>query len=220
MLHKQTTSPELFQVLKSLMTLPILSPFRLVGGTALSLLKGHRISVDIDLFTDQTYGTTDFVAIEQALREHFAVVDNYADAFPALKALENNLGLYLYVGSREEDLIKTDILYWDAPFLFDALQIEGIRLASVEEIGAMKLDVISRGGRKKDFWDLVEILSDYSLLHLLRVYEEKYPYNDLADVKRGLTDFTAAEEVPDPICLRERTWEGVKEVIIREAAQL
>lgn len=176
--------------------------------------------MDIDLFSDQTYGTTDFAAIEQVIIEHFAVVDNYADAFPKRKALENNLGLNLYIGSREQDLIKTDILYWDAPFLFAALEEEGIRLASVEEIGVMKLDVISRGGRKKDFWDLVEILSDYSLPHLMQVYEEKYPYNNLEDVKLGLTDFTTAEEVPDPICLRERTWEDVKEVIIRDAAQL
>jgi predicted nucleotidyltransferase component of viral defense system len=220
MLQKQTTSPELFQVLTTLMSLPILSPFRLVGGTALSLLKGHRISVDIDLFTDQTYGTTNFSAIEQVIKEQFPVVDNYADAFPNLKALENNLGLYLYLGYDEENLIKSDILYWDAPFLFDALEIEGIRLARVEEIGAMKLDVIARGGRKKDFWDLVEILPDYSLSDLMSVYEKKYPYNDLEDVKRGLTDFEAAEEMPDPICLRNRTWEEVKAMMIGEARQL
>src|SRR4051812_48086538 len=98
--------------------------------------------------------------------------------------------------------------------------MEGIRLAREEEIGAMKLDVISRGGRKKDFWDLVEILPDYSLPQLLSVYEKKYPYNDLEEVKRGLVDFTAAEEMPDPICLRSRTWEGVKEAILREAAAM
>ena len=220
MLQKQTTSPELFQVLKTLMTLPILSSFRLVGGTALSLLKGHRISVDIDLFTDQTYGTTNFSAIEQVIKETFPVVDNYADAFPKLKALENNLGLYLYIGDNEEALIKADILYWDAPFLFAALQMEGIRLASIEEIGAMKLDIISRGGRKKDFWDLVEIFSDYSLAHLMHVYARKYPYNDLADVRGGLTNFTTAEEIPDPVCLRGHTWESIKEKTLREAAGL
>lgn len=220
MLQKQTTSPELFQVLTTLMPQPQLSSFRLVGGTALSLLQGHRISEDIDLFTDQTYGTTNFSAIEQIIKEQFPVVDNYADAFPKLKALENNLGLHLYLGLREEALIKTDILYWDAPFIFDAIEVEGIRLARVEEIGAMKLEVISRGGRKKDFWDLVEILSDYYLPHLMSVYEKKYPYHDLANVKRGLTDFTAAEEVPNPICLRGRTWTAFKERMIQEASLL
>jgi hypothetical protein len=35
------------------MSLPELSDFRLVGGTALSLLRGHRESVDIDMFCDR-----------------------------------------------------------------------------------------------------------------------------------------------------------------------
>lgn len=35
----------------------VFEPFRLVGGTALSLQMGHRLSVDIDLFTDAEYGT-------------------------------------------------------------------------------------------------------------------------------------------------------------------
>jgi Nucleotidyl transferase AbiEii toxin, Type IV TA system len=34
--------------------------FRLVGGTALSLYRGHRLSEDIDLFTDAPYGSIDF----------------------------------------------------------------------------------------------------------------------------------------------------------------
>jgi len=38
--------------------------FRLVGGTALSLHLGHRMSADIDLFTDAAYGSVDLDAIE------------------------------------------------------------------------------------------------------------------------------------------------------------
>ena len=37
-------------------------------------------------------------------------------------------------------------------FLIDCF--ENIRMASENEIIAMKLDVVLRGGRKKDFWDL------------------------------------------------------------------
>lgn len=81
MLQKQTTSPELFQVLKELMTLSVLMPFRLVGGTALSLVRGHRISEDIDLFTDALYGTTDFNAIEKDIRRSFPLVENPEDEF-------------------------------------------------------------------------------------------------------------------------------------------
>lgn len=219
MLQKQTTSPQLIEILEKLMAMPLLSSFRLVGGTALSLIKGHRISVDIDLFTGQAYGSTDFNAIEAEIRKIFPLVENPADEFPAVKALENNKGLHLTIGFDEEHPVKTDILYWE-DFLFDAIEVEGIRMATIEEIGAMKLDVISRGGRKKDFWDLVEILEDYSLEHLLKVYERKYPYHEIEDVTRGLTDFTLAEEVPDPICLRRRTWEDIKERVIEETNKL
>ncbi|WP_235280572.1 nucleotidyl transferase AbiEii/AbiGii toxin family protein [Myroides profundi] len=39
---------------------PLFKDFRLVGGTALSLQVGHRMSIDIDLFTDNPYSTVDF----------------------------------------------------------------------------------------------------------------------------------------------------------------
>lgn len=201
------------------MAMPQLSSFRLVGGTALSLLKGHRISVDIDLFTDQVYGTTDFEVIEDEIKKTFPFVENPSDQFPQLKTLQNKGGLNLTIGLNEKHPVKTDILYWE-DFLFEPIEEEGIRMATEEEIGAMKLDVISRGGRKKDFWDLVELFEDYSLEHLLKVYELKYPYHAIEDVTRRLTDFTKAEEVPDPICLRNRTWEFIKERIIGEANAL
>ncbi len=39
------------------MTIEEFAPFRLVGGTSLSLRYGHRMSDDIDLFTDAEYGS-------------------------------------------------------------------------------------------------------------------------------------------------------------------
>ena len=117
-------------------------------------------------------------------------------------------------------MVKTDILYWDAPYVFEALEVEGIRLASIEEIGAMKLDAISRGGRKKDFWDIVEIFEHYSLSHLLNVYQNKYPYFELQDVYKGLLDFTVAEEMPTPICLKNKDWEMVKAIILDQVNKL
>lgn len=155
--------------------MPALSNFRLVGGTALSLLKGHRISIDIDLFTDQPYGSTDFSAIETLVRQTFPLVENPEDAFPALKKAHNHLGLKLNIGYDEDSLVKTDILYWDAPFLYAPLEEEGIRLASLPEIAAMKLDVISRGGRKKDYWDLVELFEDISLTRMMEIMNRNTP---------------------------------------------
>lgn len=53
---------------------PLFAPFRLVGGTALSLQLGHRMSDDIDLFTDHEYGSIDFDAIDSYLRNQFHYV--------------------------------------------------------------------------------------------------------------------------------------------------
>jgi hypothetical protein len=51
--------------------LPIFDPFRLVGGTALALQIGHRMSVDIDLFTDAPYDSLDFNVIDSWLRQQY-----------------------------------------------------------------------------------------------------------------------------------------------------
>jgi hypothetical protein len=62
-------------VLTQLMLIPELSSFRLVGGTALSLLLGHRESVDIDLFSDNVYGKTFFNQIYSRLKLLFPIVE-------------------------------------------------------------------------------------------------------------------------------------------------
>lgn len=65
MLHLNTVSEELYSCLYKLMQDELFSPFRLVGGTALSLQLGHRMSVDIDLFSDLPYGEISFARIDE-----------------------------------------------------------------------------------------------------------------------------------------------------------
>lgn len=59
-------------------------------------------------------------------------------------------------------------MYTDS-FLEPAEAIDRIRLASVRDIIAMKMNVVSRGGRKKDFWDLHLLLNKYSLAEMLSI---------------------------------------------------
>ena len=84
-------------------------------------------------------------------------------------------------------------------------------MATVEDIIAMKVDVIQRGGRKKDFWDLHELLDSYPLEKMLELHEERYPYDhNEALILNKFTDFAGADEDFEPICLRGKHWEIVK----------
>lgn len=55
MLHKETIEAETLDLIYRLVADENLKRFNLVGGTALALMIGHRISVDIDLFTDTEF---------------------------------------------------------------------------------------------------------------------------------------------------------------------
>lgn len=143
-------------------------PFRLVGGTALSLHLGHRMSIDIDLFSDRDYGTLDFQKLEADLAKNHAYFS---------KSNEGLIGMgrsYL-LGGNENDAIKLDI-YYTEPFIQAPHTEDGIRLATVAEIAAMKMDLIHRGGRKKDFWDIHEILETLSLETIIALHQQRHPY--------------------------------------------
>ncbi|MDR1884341.1 MAG: nucleotidyl transferase AbiEii/AbiGii toxin family protein [Prevotella sp.] len=203
MLYYNTITPLLCTSLNKLMLAGILKPFRLVGGTALSLQLGHRESVDIDLFTDYEYGSIDFEAIKDYLDE----------AFPYVSTSEIDLvgfGKSFYIGDSASNYIKLDLYYTD-PFIRPVKEVNNIRLTDVEDIIAMKLDVFSRNGRKKDFWDLHELLNSYSIDLMLSFYTERYPYaGNEKEVINNLTQFDFAENDPDPVCLKGKYWDLIK----------
>ncbi|MEL6636243.1 MAG: nucleotidyl transferase AbiEii/AbiGii toxin family protein [Bacteroidota bacterium] len=51
MLHYETIDPQTLQLLRTLQNIDDLNDSLLVGGTALALQLGHRISIDLDLFS-------------------------------------------------------------------------------------------------------------------------------------------------------------------------
>lgn len=201
-IYKETTSETLFLILEKIMDCRLLEHTRLVGGTSLSLQLGHRKSVDIDLFTAQDYGTLNFQSIDLWLSENFSYVDStyFNHAVP---------GKSYFIGDSEADSIKLDIMYTD-PYIRDPIIYNNIRLASSEDIAAMKLEVISDRGRKKDFWDIAELLDHYTLKDLISFYSEMFPWAEGNDLIPKLTDFGRADDMEDPICLRGKAWELIK----------
>jgi hypothetical protein len=58
MFHLSTVEEETYQLLKSLFTIDKVSnQFALAGGTALALQLGHRQSIDLDIFSPESFNT-------------------------------------------------------------------------------------------------------------------------------------------------------------------
>jgi predicted nucleotidyltransferase component of viral defense system len=177
--------------------------FRLVGGTALSLYQGHRMSEDIDLFTDAPYKSVDFKAIDVFFKSHYPYVATN-------NSVVIGMGKTYYAGESENNFVKVDLYYTDE-FIQNAVVIDGIRMASLEEIIAMKIEVISRTGRKKDFWDIHELIDDYNPEYMLKLHEQRYPYShDRALIKANFINFSDADGEYDPTCLRGKIWDLIK----------
>jgi predicted nucleotidyltransferase component of viral defense system len=178
--------------------------FRLVGGTALSLQLGHRTSVDIDLFTDTDYKNIDFTVIDKLLENTFPFAE-------MLYLGNNSFGKSYYIGSSRNEAIKLDLFYTDS-FIRPVVKQDFLRMASIEDIAAMKIEVIGNGGRKKDFWDIHELLDYLSLEQILALHAERYPYSHSNDVLiNKLVDFQFADDDLTPICLKGKYWELIKE---------
>jgi hypothetical protein len=202
-IHLNTVSELLWNALKQLMSIEEFSSFRLVGGTSLSLQLGHRESIDIDLFTDADYGSIDFAILEKKLMETFSYVDASSDGLVGM-------GKSYFIGNNEKELVKLDLFYTD-PFVFPLILEQNIRFASMEEVAAMKLEVIANGGRKKDFWDIHELLETYTLDEMIAFYLKRYPYNySKEEVISKITDFSNADDDFTPNCYREKVWELIK----------
>jgi len=203
MLYYDTVNELLKNSLLKLMKSNVFKDFRLVGGTALSLQIGHRKSIDIDLFSDLEYGTLDFDAIEKHLTESFKYVD-FLDISPAM-------GKSYFVGEDKDHTIKLDLYYTDT-FIQPYIEVDDIIMATIEEIIAMKVDVVQRGGRKKDFWDLHSLLQSYDISQMLDLHKQRYPYTHDGDlIIQNFTSFDQADEDFNPICLNGKHWEFIKD---------
>lgn len=207
MMYYNTVNDLLKNTLITLIESSVFESFRLVGGTALSLQLGHRLSVDIDLFSDAPYGSIDFKAIDEFIEKTFPYHHHFSNLDPAM-------GKSYSVGTDKDNVVKLDVFYTDT-FIQPPLIADGIRMAATEEIIAMKIDVVQRIGRKKDFWDLHELLQKYNLSTMLSLHQKRYPYtHDEELIVNNFINFELADDDFDPICLRGKYWEFIKEDIV------
>ena len=203
MLHYQTVEPHTLELLKSLMQKSYLQQFVLVGGTALALQIGHRKSVDLDMFTVQDFNTEKLVPL---LLQDYSLV-------PTLQLPQTLIA--------DINEVKVDFIRFKYRFIRPIIEIEGLRMLSIEDIAPMKLDAITGRGSKKDFFDLYFLLQQFSLDKLFELYLEKYPHQTTFHVARSIAYFVDAENNPDPLVFDKKvTWAKVKKTISKEIQKL
>jgi len=193
------------ELLKELMQLPELKSFFLVGGTNLSLKLGHRRSVDLDFFTNSPF---DSDTLLRMLEKRFS----------DLVIVRHTPGAILGYIRR----VKVDFILYEYPMLQPIEEIDGIRLAALPDIAAMKINAISRRGVQKDFWDIAELLDHFSLEQMLLFFKQKHQATDIGHLVRSLIYFADADGSEPPLALKKNTWSDVKikiEASVRDYVQ-
>jgi len=169
---------------------------RLVGGTALALQYGHRTSIDLDFFG--SFGNE-----EDKL---FTVLQPYAE----VRRVKDSPNIKIFF----MDDVKVDFVNYSIyPWIDDAVEEEGLRLASPKDIAAMKINAIEGRGSKKDFIDIYSLLQHYSLDELLKFYSQKYPNYSIYRALMSLTYFADADPKDTPTLFMDVTWDEMKTFI-------
>lgn len=131
-----------------------LSGHYLAGGTNLALRFEHRHSVDLDLFTERDFDLSYSNVINSKLKDKFGA------RFTSISATE--VGVFGAI-----DDIKTDFVNYPHPLLKPIEYYEGARLASVLDVAAMKINAVVGRGTQKDFYDIYELLKQFTLKEML-----------------------------------------------------
>jgi hypothetical protein len=192
MLYYQAIDPPTLELLKNLLLLDISKELRLAGGTALALQIGHRRSIDIDLFGKLT---EDDISIVEALGKTGAVSILFKTA---------NIKVYSING------IKVDLVNYPYPWLKNANKLDGLRLAHIHDIAAMKLAAVTGRGTRKDFTDIYFLLQLFSLKEMLHHYNMKFHDGSEFMVLKSLTYFKDAETDEDLLMIKPVSWVAIK----------
>jgi len=172
-----------------------IKPFYLAGEAALVLHLGHRESIDFDFFQPDPFHS---VQIVQAL---------------------STLGALRIESQTEDTLIatlsgvKVSFFQYPHPMIAPLHVCDGISVANLKDIAAMKIIAIAQRGVKKDFMDLHALLNaGWNFEAIFQCVELKYSnqkYNKMHLLK-CLTYFEDAEHDPNPKMLMPVSWPTVK----------
>jgi len=188
--------------------LPFIQRYYLAGGTGLALHLGHRFSVDLDLFSPEgdAVGPDERAVLRDYLEDPSLEITYDKDM--TFVANWHGVGVSFFCLS----------LY---PLVRPLLLLDGVPIASLAEIGAMKLAAVIDRGTRKDLVDLYYILQQVSLVELFQVAAIKYSRvrTFAISATRALAYFNDAEALPMPQMLERTSWKKMKLFLEQQAVE-
>ncbi|MDH7487347.1 MAG: nucleotidyl transferase AbiEii/AbiGii toxin family protein [Anaerolineae bacterium] len=206
--HREALTPETWQAFRLIAELPFINRFYLAGGTGLALHLGHRFSVDLDFFSADadSVGPDQRAIIREALDDPTLSITYDKDT--TFVATWRGVGVSFFRLS----------FY---PLVQEPVLAEGVPVATVEEIGAMKLGAIISRGTRKDLVDLYFILRRIPIERLFEVAAVKYARVRSFPVSaiRALAFFEDAEKQPLPRMIDRTPWPTMKRFLEHQAME-
>lgn len=206
--HWEAVPPLLRDLLAEIGQMPFAGRFYLAGGSALALRLGHRVSVDLDFFSDvDEVGDESRAEIVAAFKQRRAT-----------EVLENVSGNLLM----EVEGTPVGFFSYGYPLLEPPAEVLGVRVAGLLDVGMMKLDALISRGARKDFYDLYFIARQIPLEEMLHQGPIKYPYAHDYEMM-ALTSLTYFENADQQMAIESfplTDWETVKGFFVAEARRL
>ncbi len=175
--------------------------YYLAGGTALALQLGHRTSVDFDFYTPQHFDSDELIG---EIKKRFG--ENAAETLKEKDTLFVNIAR-----------VDVSFFWYKYPLLKKTVLFEGVPLAGLEDIAAMKLIAISHRPVKRDYIDIFFLLRSFDLAQILSWVGRKYPQFNQYFALRALTYFEdikdKEEKRPVKVLELSFSWERAKKTI-------
>lgn len=193
---------------KILVGLTFLKGFRfyLAGGTALALQLGHRTSLDFDFYSPEKF---DNQQVCQVFKKQFLNI------FLAKEQLENTWQAKV-MG------INISVFYYPYKLISPLIDFTPVKLASYEDIAAMKIVAIIQRAKQRDFFDLYYLIKKIGLTKIIMATYKKYPWYEENNqiIFKALTFFEEADQDEDinkiAVFDKALNWERVKKEITIE----
>lgn len=155
---RQGLTSNIDAIIEQVAQLECIKPYILCGGTALAIQIGHRKSEDLDFMMWRTSKTdkpeVNWNAIEKELKEKIGEIENF-----------NMLGFdqveFLVKGVKFSFFVSDNFSPVSSPINY----LGNIRLADIEAIMAMKMEVMLRRMKFRDYYDIYCILQNNYSIH-------------------------------------------------------